>query len=440
MPSIQIHVDAILNAHQAMLIKLAEEYGEIGNEHVTSAAFWAQPIIFDFIAIVKERHQAIRLHAEKQHAIDSEIVRGADLFLDELIELVVSAYPLTASHNVRSITSKIRNDLAIARIDTNASIDKKKSPLIPTERKAIDTLRHEKMTSKKFKAFCQKNLVERDAVSGIVFSTPLFNTVARQCARDRQHIEIVNETTALDATETYFDAFRRYWLSFPHGHIYLALAIKKLIRNDDLLKHIIRYRADVKELLLIHSPTVDMRKQVLQNVLKNNYLSLKGVVGIFVVLPEGSNINWRVDRAEFGIRRYQFLSQNKSPDTWDHSRKKIRAEVYEKLFDHYWYATALEKKIIVYALLESHGKKLQRLVCQAMGYSRAELTKNIFHASIKQDTTQFKIDMAELEAEVIQKIIANVNASKTIESGAYNAIIDKLKQLIPSPYAIKSSF
>jgi muramidase (phage lysozyme) len=48
--------------------------------------------------------------------------------------------------------------------------------------------------------------------------------------------------------------------------------------------------------------------------------------------------------------------------------------------------------------------------------------------------------MAELEAEVIQKIIANVNASKTIESGAYNAIIDKLKQLIPSPYAIKSSF
>ena len=219
-----------------------------------------------------------------------------------------------------------------------------------------------------------------------------------------------------------------------------ALAIKKLIRNDDLLKHIIRYRADVKELLLTCSPTAEIRKQVLQNVLKNNYLSLKGVVSIFAVLPEGSNINWRVDRAEFGIKRYQFLSQNKSPDTWDNSRKKIHAEVYEKLFDHYRYATALEKKIIVYALLESNGKKLQQLVSQAMGYSRLELTKNIFHTSIKQDTTQFKIDMTELETEVIQKIIENVNADKTLESGAYNAIIEKLKQLIPSPYAIKSSF
>ena len=118
MPSIQIHANATLNAQQAMLIKLSEDYGEIGNQHVTSAALWARPIIIDFIDIVKERHQAIRLHAEKQHAIDSEMVRGADLFLDELIELVVSAFPLTASHNVRSITSKIRNDLAIARIDT----------------------------------------------------------------------------------------------------------------------------------------------------------------------------------------------------------------------------------------------------------------------------------------------------------------------------------
>jgi hypothetical protein len=442
MPSIQIHADATLNAQQNMLLKLVDDYGEAGNQHVTSAALWARPIIADFIAIVKERHHAIQLHAEQSHLISHDIVRGADHFLDDIIELVVSAYPRTASHSVRAITSKIRNDLAIARLDTKANFDKKKSALVAIDNaKPIETIRNEKMTSKKFQEFCQRHPEERDAVSGIVFSTPLFYTVAQQCARHRQHLDTASEgASGKEAIETYFDAFCRYWASFPHGHVYLGLAIKKLIHNDDLLKHVIRYRSDVEKLLLSYSPTVEIRKQVLQNVLKNNYLSLKGVVRIFAELPEGANINWRVDRAEFGVRRYQFISQNKNPETWDDSKNKTRSEVYEKLLDHYKYATALEKKIIVYALLESDGKRLQQLVCHAMGYSRTVVTKNIFHTSIKQDTAQFKIDMDELEKDVIEKIVANVNSGKTVESGAYNLAIEKLKQLIPSPSAMNSSF
>jgi hypothetical protein len=79
-------------------------------------------------------------------------------------------------------------------------------------------------------------------------------------------------------------------------------------------------------------------------------------------------------------------------------------------------------------------------VCQAMGYSRVDITRKIFHSSIRQDAAEIKVDIHELEAQVIQTLIATVNAGNTIESGAYNPIMGKLKQLIPSLYAVNSSF
>jgi hypothetical protein len=460
MPFTQITANAALNAQETMLIQLADQYCEQGNHQVIGANQWVRPIIKDFITMVKERYQAIQKYAEQNRSIDHEVLRAADLFLDEVIELVVSAYPLAASYNVRSITSKIRNGLAIARLDVKAGIDKKNSSSTETSvTTGLEGLRNEKITCKKFREFCKHHPDESDAISGIVFTTSIFHNIALQCASRRENINsgitmrlsdlserkyLSDKTSSIAAEkiarETYFDAFRRYWKSFQHSNIFLALAIKKMLADEVLLKRIIRYRVDVKELLLYCSPTIDMRKQVLSGVLLNHNLSLKMVAELFEGLPEGSNINWRVDRAAFGIKRYQITSRNKNPEAWEGSRKKIRSEVYEWLCEQYRYSSALERKIIIYALLESDGKKMQRLVCQAMGYSRVDITRKIFHSSIRQDAAEIKVDIHELEAQVIQTLIATVNAGNTIESGAYNPIMGKLKQLIPSLYAVNSSF
>jgi hypothetical protein len=460
MPFTQTTADAALNAQQAMLIQLADQYCERGNHQVIGANRWVRPIIMDFIALVKERYEAIHKYAYKNHTIDHEVARAADLLLDEVIELVVSAYPLAASYNVRSITSKIRNNLAITRLDVKASIDKKnQSSTQKPAPSAIDGLRNEKMTSKKFREFCKHHPDESDAISGIVFTTPIFHGIALQCASRRENINSKGTTRLSDLSEkkylsdktlsnaaeknvreTYFDAFRRYWKSFPHGNVYLGLAIKKMLSDEVLLKRVIRYRVDVKELLLFCSPTIEMRKQVLQGVLLNHNLSLKMVAGLFEGLPEGSNINWRIDRAAFGIKRYQITSGKKNPEAWEGSIKKIRSEVYEWLCEQYRYASALERKIIIYALLKSDGKKMQRLVCQAMGYSRVEITRKIFHSSLREDAAELKVDIHELDEQVIQKLIVTVNAGNTVESGAYQPIMGKLKQLIPTLYAVKSSF
>jgi hypothetical protein len=460
MPFTQVAADAALHAQEAMLIQLADQYCERGNHQVIGANQWVRPIIVDFISLVKERYQAIQKYLEQNRIIDHEVARASDLFMDEVIELLVSAYPLAASYNVRSITSKIRNGLAITRLDVKASIDKKNPSSTETSMATgIDGLRNEKITSKKFRDFCKHHPDESDAISGIVFTTPIFHSIALQCASRRENInssttmrlsdlserkylsdKVLSIPAEKNARETHFDAFRRYWKSFSHSNIYLGLAIKKMLGDEALLRRIIRYRVDVKELLLYCSPTIEMRKQVLQGVLLNNNLSLKMVAALFEGLPEGSNINWRVDRAAFGIKRYQITSRNKNPEAWESSRKKIRSEVYEWLCEQYRYSSALERKIIIYALLESDGKKMQRLVCQAMGYSRVEITQKIFHSSIRQDAAELKVDIHELEEQVIQKLVATVNAGCTVDSGAYNPIIDKLKQLIPSLYAVKSSF
>jgi hypothetical protein len=436
-----------LLTHRNALLNLGDEFGEAGNQYVTSAGKWLRPVINDFIETVQERYESIAAYAETNSTINPEIVQAADEFFDQAVETILQIYPLPVRSKVRGITSQIRNELAILRIDTKSMIDnksqgnKEKHEQDADWKTKIIAINNNPVELKKF---FQNEKFYNNAAAYIIFNnvaldnneaTADFNQLAMQCSNE---IEANPAQPDKTTTENHFNAFRRYWLSLPAGNLLLAMAINKMLADQALLEHIIRQRNDIKELLFTCLPTVEQRKHAIQFILESDYLDARGIARLYDFLPEGNKVNSRVDAAVFGVKKYL----QHSPDLsgvhieWDNSKQKIRAETYQKILEQYNGANPFMKKIIVYALLQSDGKKLQRQVYRIMGYAQLESAKKNFRDSIRFDAERIKINFNQLNEEVITTIIKNTNAKKTYESGAYKKVLEQLKKLIPSSQEI----
>jgi hypothetical protein len=438
-----------LLTHRDALLNLGDEFGEAGNQYVTSAGKWLRPVINDFIETVQDRYDSIATYAETNTTINPEIVRAADEFFDDAVETILKIYPMPVRSKVRGITSQIRNELAILRIDTKAVVDEKAA------KQKTESVDHDADWKNKiiainndpaeFKKFLQNEKFYSNAAAHIIFNNialanqdtaPDFNKLAMQCAKEKTEATATPQSKETAANS--FTTFRQYWLSLPAGNLLLAMAINKMLADQSLLEHFIRHRNDVKELLLNCLPTVESRKQAIQFILASDYMDPRSIARLFDLLPEGNKVNSRVDAALYGIKKY--LQQ--SPDLsavhieWDNSKQKIRAETYLKILEHYNNANPFMKKIIVYALLQSEGKKLQQTVYRIMGYTQLDMAKKNFRDSIRFDAERMKIDFNQLNEEVIHTIIKNTNAKKTYESGAYKPVLDQLKKLIPSSQEI----
>jgi hypothetical protein len=441
-----------LHLQRDSLIKLGEEFCETGNQNLISADEWLRPVINDFIQMVQDRYTAIAKYAESNCTLAPDIVHAADEFYDEAVNALLRIYPLAVRHLVRGITSQIRNDLAINRLDTKAEIDEKifngaaaDTILSSQDARWQDIVKEINAEPEKFKDFILTNSSARDAICDMVFKGNFF-TLATQIANERirdETAKVVRYTDSMNRSgqsyktplpENYFDAFRRYWLSLPLGNLYLAVAIQKMLQDQALLEHIIRYRVDVKELLLGHLPTAELRKQAIQIIFKDDYLDTRTISRLFEGLPEGQNVNWRADFAIYGVKKYLHHPHEDngiSHAEWEKSTYKIRAETYEKLLEQYKNAPSFVKKIIIYALLLSNGKKLQQLVYRYLGYSRADIAKKELRASLRQDAEQMKVDFERLDNEIIKEVVKTANTKKTFASGAYTGVLDKLKELNP---------
>jgi hypothetical protein len=457
-------VNAKLNLQQNTLIKLGDEFGEPGNQYVMGANTWLRGVITDFIDVVRERHIAILKYAAGNINMDPEIVGPADNFYNLLVDVIIQAYPLPVRGQVRGVTSQIRNDLAIVRLDTKEMIAqriaggaaKTVSPNDDAEWKKI--LIKAQSSPAEYKTFCERNWAFADAVNDLVFvpqdgRQSYFAKLALQCARLRirdDSAEVVRFSDVVSNdyrsqsvgaskvyqtldTETKFDAFRRYWKSLPHGNLFLALAIKNLLADKKLLKQIIKRSLDLKELLFACLPTVELRHAALNAVLSADHLTLKVVAGIYDFLPEGGKVNWRVNFAVHGINHYlnKPHDDKKFKQGWDNSLQKNRAEVYANILHQYQDALPFVKKVIVHALLENTGGVLQQMVCKVMGYYDVEMAKKLFRDSIKHDAAQMKVDLLELNETVIEKINRQIDSRKKFESGAYGSALQKLQELIP---------
>jgi hypothetical protein len=435
-----------LLTHRNALLNLGDEFGETGNQYVTSAGKWLRPVINDFIETVQDRYDSIAAYAETNSTINPEIVQAADEFFDHAVETILQIYPLPVRSKVRGITSQIRNELAILRIDTKNMLDKTPAKKETHEqdvdwKKKIIAINNDPIELKKL---LHNEKFYTNAAAYIIFNnvslddggaTADFNKLAMQCSNV---IEANPAQPDKTTTENHFNAFRRYWLSLPAGNLLLAIAINKMLDDQALLEHIIRQRNDIKELLFTCLPTIEQRKQAIQFILQSDYLDGRGIARLYDYLPEGNKVNSRVDAAVYGIKKYL----QHSPDLsgvhieWDNSKQKIRAETYQKILEQHNSANPFMKKIIVYALLQSDGKKLQQQVYRIMGYSQLELAKKNFRESIRVDAERMKINFNQLNEEVIHTIIKNTNAKKTYESGAYKTVLEQLKKLIPSSQEI----
>jgi hypothetical protein len=439
-----------LLAHRDALIKLGDEFGEPGNQYEISAGEWLRPVIMDFIQTVQDRYDSIAKFAENNTTIQKEIVHAADEFFDSAVETILRVYPAPVRSKVRGITSQIRNELAILRIDTKSLVEEKLAQNIDSEesvkqdvdwKKKIVAINNDPI---KFKAFLENEKAYGTAAAYIIFSNVMltdpehsanFYKLALECTkRDKQNEASDNQDAK---RENHYDAFRRYWLSLPAGNLLLAMATKKLLEDQALLEHVIRRRIDIKNLLLNYLPTVELRHHAIQLILKCNYLDSRNVSRLYDLLPEGNKVNGRIDAALYGIKKY--LAQPASATTdieWDNSKQKIRAETFEKLLDNSAKTPAFVKKVIVYALLLSEGKKLQHQVYRIMGYPQLDVARKNFKDSIRFDAERMKIDFNQLSEEVIHTIITNTNAKKTFESGAYSKPLEKLAKLTTSSQEI----
>lgn len=442
-------INSKLNVQKDSLVKLGEEFCEDGNQYVISAGIWLRPVILDFIQMVQDRYTAIKKYAEVNNTIDPDIVHAADDFYDDAVDALLRMYPLAVRHLVRGITSQIRNDLAITRLDTKAEIDEKVFNGAPSDEEICkqdklwkDTVTEINGEPEKFINFIRENSPCRDAVCEEIFNGNYFN-LATQFANERVRDETAkiqrysdghNPVYKTPVPENYFDAFRRYWLALPLGNLYLAIATQKMLQDQALLEHVIRYRVDVKELLLGHLPTLELRKQAIQFIFKNDYLDCRNVSRLYDYLPEGKNINWRVDFAIYGVKKYlnhPHEDKEMSQPEWDKSKQKTRADSFEKLLEQYKSASTFVKKVLVYSLLLSEGKKLQQQVYRYMGYSRADVAKKELRESLRRDVEFMKIDFETLETEIIREIVKIANTKKTYASGAYAGVLEKLTELTP---------
>jgi hypothetical protein len=453
-------ITARLYIHRDALLKLGDEFGEIGNQYVISAGTWLHPVITDFIQLVQERYDSIAHYAQSKHTISPEIVRAADDFFDEAVELILRIYPLAVRSKVRGITSQIRNELAILRIDT-------KSMLLEPEVITADEADYARQTAtwkskinainndpQRFKEFLETEKSLRSSACHIILqsvelqtntkTTPTsFYKLAIQASNSGQrtprkktlrHGEVPAHNNAGQKSEKYFAAFKRYWSSLPAGNLLLAMAIHKMVEDQSLLEQIIRYRADVKTLLIDCLPTVELRHRAVLAILNADYLDSRCISRLFDFLPEGKKVNGRVDAALFGVKKYlsQPHGENALHIEWDTSKQKIRAETFLHLLDYYANAKPFVKKVVIYTLLLSDGKKLQQQVYRIMGYAQLETAKKNLRESIHFDAELMKINFNQISEEVIQPIIQNTNAKKSFESGAYTKAMNKLVELTPS--------
>ncbi|MES2219291.1 MAG: hypothetical protein V4501_12885 [Pseudomonadota bacterium] len=464
-------ISSRLLTHRDALIKIGDEFGEAGNQYVIRAGVWLRPVITDFIQMVQDRYDSISSYAETNSTIQKEIVHASDEFFDNAVETLLRVYPTPVRSRVRGITSQIRNEMAILRIDTKAVVEEK---LIRDASKFVshDTDWQKKIVAinndpAQFKVFLESQKPYRSAAAYILFNNVMltdaehsanFYKLAMQSANQRirntatqtlreneitnnnflNHEAISTQTYQGHTPENYFDAFRRYWLSLPAGNLLFAMAVKKLLDDQALLEHVIRYRVDVKELLFNCLPTTELRRQAIQFILKSDYLDSRCISRLYDELPEGTKVSSRVDAAFYGVQKY--LSQPPGLNTdhieWDNSKQKIRAETFQKILSYYAKASPFIKKVIVYALLLCEGKKLQSQVYRIMGYSQLEVAKKTLRDSIRFDAERMKIDFNQINEDVIHTIIKNTNAKKTFESGVYVKALDKLGKLIPSSQEI----
>jgi hypothetical protein len=437
-----------LDIQQKSLLRLSYEFGESGNHCVVSVGNWLHPIIIDMVNIIRNRHAAIAKYAEHDETIDKEIVAAADNFLDDVFSILIETFSPIVRGQARGIMSQMRNDLAIARLDAKTDIQERiiagnilQAHYAGEDENFKKTLSTIEITPNTYKKFAQLKSPYKEAIYFSTFhdwvlpnnSISHFFKLATECSSAKMNT---------NSKRTPYENFCRYWLALPDGNLLFAVAVKYLLDDDRLIRSILCHKKDIRKLLTTYLPTALQRQQTIKKLLRNDYLDVKYITQSYAYLPESKKVDWCVDFADYGIKKYQAMPHHEKDHAihWDGSKQKIRAETYDNLLTHYQYATAFEKKVIVYALLNGSGIQLQHQVHKVMGYRTLAGAKKSLQESIKHDADQMKLNLNELEQGIIQQIIKTANTKKPFSSGAYNQVMEKLHELIPHPEVINSSF
>ncbi len=398
---------------------------------------------------------------------DGSLIKETESLLEDAVQVVVDSFPIECSQEANKKIAKVKADLVVIK---QAAINKAKETSTDEQEKwraQLEKIVHQKGfdASVLLHALNQYDRpVQVMMLNTIMYDDKLFHqvvlgenirNVSLFCDKFPDYADAVfsklkkDNALFLELTKEGYQSFSKALEQFPK--LYKHIAIKKLLTYERALENAMQ---DAQNLVafLMDIDDAALKFKVVDRLLANEKIRsnvFKDISDIYRHLcmfyhddiKQKAGEDWMILKASVGLAQYlsktdsRFL--NKKTDV---KQDGIQAKMYDILLTQYA-ETPLEKKIVIYAILENNQDKLlQEYVCNAMEMVRlseknmhhqdkiADI-KNYLESSIKNELTHLGLTMSQLMSGVIDKINAEANGGKAIQTKTYEKLIGYWRKL-----------